>query len=194
VTDEDELRELQRRAYGRRPDLEPRELARLRTLESGGPLLAEEPDSAPRPQIGRPLALLWAASLVVAVAAGAGAGATLWATTAPDHEVASLPLAPAEDLPRFGGAESTLASAPFHGLRLVKRPSGDDGGACLSVVLAASGESVIVSSGCSARSFPATAQLTVSSSLPAELREQFGEGSGLRFVLEGETVHVRSDR
>ena len=192
MTDADELRELQRRAYGRRPDLEPRELARLRALESGGPLLAEEPEPAPRPPISRPIALLWAASLVVAVAAGAGAA--LWATTAPDHEVASLPLTPAEDLPRFGGAESTLASEPFHGLRLVKRPSGDDGGACLSVVLAASGESVIVSSGCSARSFPATAQLTVSSSLPAELREEFGEGSGLRFVLEGETVHVRSDR
>ncbi|MCM6763548.1 hypothetical protein NB037_14080 [Rathayibacter sp. ZW T2_19] len=229
----DELRALQRRAYGREPDLAPEEWTRLQALEAAAALPSgsapREPVAAPgpiadaRPMLPDPLLsgsavpdgtaddpaasgagphrpasprlrllLLRAAALVAA--ALLGAGVTTWAAAPDDREVATLRLAPAEDLPGWGGSEDTLASEVFHGLRMVKRPSGEDGGSCLYVVPAEADASGIVYSGCSARSFPATAQLTVSPSLPAELRDAFGDGSGLRFVLEGETVHVSSDR
>ncbi|MBO0983765.1 hypothetical protein [Rathayibacter sp. SD072] len=216
----DELRALQRRASARLPDLGPEEWERLRALEGGAaaaappePVGTREPAEPPRdpqgpgpdgdppaalldgePQrpVRRRIPLLRAASLVAA--ALLGAGVTTWAAAPDDREVATLRLAPAEDLPGWGGSEDTLASEVFHGLRMVKRPSGEDGGSCLYVVPAESDASGIVYSGCSARSFPATAQLTVSPSLPSELRDAFGDGSGLRFVLEGETVHVSSDR
>jgi len=235
----DELRALQRRAYGRGAGLAPEEWTRLRALETAAaprsgaasrepgaeagaavprpalpdpatresalpdrappdiaPPDAALPDPPPTPHGSAPLRvrrlLLRGAALVAA--ALLGAGVATWAGSAPEDEVATLRLTPAEDLPGWGGSEDTLASEPFHGLRLVKRPSGEDGGSCLYVVPAETDASGIVFSGCSARSFPATAQLTVSPSMPSELRDAFGDGSGLRFVLEGETVHVSSDR
>ncbi|OOB91437.1 hypothetical protein [Rathayibacter sp. VKM Ac-2630] len=217
----DELRALQRRAYGRGPDLAPGEWSRLRALEAAAaprsgpvsrgpvaeaaPVATEDPfgetdpappDAAPgtpRSASARlPRLLLRAAALVAA--ALLGAGVTTLAAGSDSREVATLRLAPADDLAGWGGSEDTLASDDFHGLRVVKRPSGEDGGSCLYVVPAESDASGIVYSGCSARSFPATAQLTVSPSLPSELRDAFGDGSGLRFVLAGETVHVSSDR
>lgn len=47
--------------------------------------------------------------------------------------------------------------------------------------------------GCSAGAFPAVTRFTVTSAAPDALRERFAVGTSLRFVLEGDEIHVRSD-
>ncbi|SMH28274.1 hypothetical protein SAMN06295885_0124 [Rathayibacter oskolensis] len=219
----DELAELRRRAYGRSPDIteDPGALARLHALEARSPgtrpvapphapatpdvLLdgstpeAADPAAPPPARVTR-IALLWAASLLVTavVTALVTAGATLWAGGSSDREVAILRLSDTGELPGWvnSGTADSLTSEDFYGLRVLKQPSGADGGSCISV-LQASGEgdgaySGVAYSGCTAGTYAATAQLTVSPALPTRLREAFSDGTGLRFVLEGETVHVRT--
>lgn len=48
--------------------------------------------------------------------------------------------------------------------------------------------------GCGAGRFPPTLQLTVTPSQPEALRERFAEGTGLQFVMRGDTIEVRADR
>jgi hypothetical protein len=48
--------------------------------------------------------------------------------------------------------------------------------------------------GCGAGEFPAIIQVPVTRELPAELRAEFPEGSGLQFILEGSEVIVLSDQ
>ncbi|MWV47671.1 hypothetical protein GRS96_00100 [Rathayibacter sp. VKM Ac-2803] len=222
----DELAELRRRAYGRAPDIDrdPEALARLRALEAGERPDEERPagqepaasppeesgvpeaDSAPPPAPRRRIALLWTASILASalLAAGATAGVTAWVADRsgpPGREVATLTLTNSGDVPGWvnSGLADSLVSEDFHGLRVLKQPSGEDGGSCIYVLQSATSDgdaygglaySGVSYSGCTAGPFPAVAQLIVTAAQPDELRDAFSEGSALRFVLEGETVHV----
>jgi hypothetical protein len=155
-------------------------------------------DPAPsRPR--RRLAILWAASLVVAVALTA---VVVSAVTAPaGREVAVVRFDPDQQLPvymrdYFGGAET--GSARFHGLTLV-RLEGDRSasprirGECLAIQPARAALSSTQGGGCAAGAFRASAQFVVNAGAPEELRDVYPVGTALLFDLRGDAVHVRVD-
>jgi hypothetical protein len=223
-----ELAELRRRAYGPGRDADPADLDRLRVLEeravarpsAPAPSAVEtapahaasravvdhvdqapvHPDPVPsRPRLRRRLAVLWAASVVVAVALTA---VLVSAVTAPaGREVAVVRFDPDQDLPvymrdYFGGAET--GSARFHGLTLV-RLEGDRSaspripGECLAIQPARAALSSTEGGGCAAGAFRASAQFVVNAGAPEELRDVFPVGTALLFDLRGDAVHVRVD-
>ncbi|NRG42526.1 hypothetical protein HRK28_16555 [Rathayibacter sp. VKM Ac-2835] len=216
-----ELAELRRRAYGRGagPELEAPEQARLRLLEgraAPGPAHpdphephrepAEAPEtSAPVPpspeppppavagRIRRRVTVLWALSVVTtAVVASA---ATVWVTGSADPVVAVLPLS-ASDRWTGSGFADVVATEDFHGLILLRSSGGGPPTSpdqCLVAVPTESDDGGLVVNGCSAGSFPAVAQTTVRNGMPEELVAEFGEGTGLRFTLDGDTVRVQTD-
>jgi hypothetical protein len=220
-----ELAELRRRAYGPGRDADPAELERLRVLEeraaarpvapatsaveadSASPAVEEHVDEAPvhldpvrsRPRRRRRLAILWAASLVVAVTLTAVVASAL--TSPPGREVAVVRFDPDQDLPvymrdYFGGAET--GSARFHGLTLV-RLEGDRSasprirGECLAIQPARAALSSTQGGGCAAGAFRASAQFVVNAGAPEELRDVYPVGTALLFDLRGDAVHVRVD-
>jgi hypothetical protein len=223
-----ELAELRRRAYGPGRDADPADLDRLRVLEERAAARPSAPapsavetapadaasravvdhvDQAPvhadpvpsRPRLRRRLAVLWAASLVVAVALTA---VLVSAVTAPaGREVAVVRFDPDQELPvymrdYFGGAET--GSARFHGLTLV-RLEGDRSasprirGECLAIQPARAALSSTQGGGCAAGAFRASAQFVVNAGAPEELRDVYPVGTALLFDLRGDAVHVRVD-
>ncbi|AZZ56430.1 hypothetical protein [Rathayibacter iranicus] len=220
--EDDELAELQRRAYGRRSDIErdPGALARLHHLEArerrganepapslltrDEPTLAQEDAVAPPEDMpsaggsGAPKRRLLLHLAALAATAALAVGATLVVTSAaepPGRETAVLPLTSGTDIPGWEdlGFEGSLTTEDFDGLTVVKQRSGGDGGACLYVVRTVDPREGPFHSGCTANSFPAIAQFTVSSVSPEALQERFPVGSALQFILRGEEVHVVSD-
>jgi hypothetical protein len=223
-----ELAELRRRAYGPGHDADPADLDRLRVLEERAaarpvapaphavepaPVDPESPDAADhvdeasvhpdpapsRPGLRRRLAILWAASLVVAVALTAVVVSAV--TAPPGREVAVVRFDPDQDLPvymrdYFGGAET--GSARFHGLTLV-RLEGDRSasprirGECLAIQPARAALSSTEGGGCAAGAFGASAQFVVNVGAPEELRDVYPVGTALLFDLRGDAVHVRVD-
>jgi hypothetical protein len=220
-----ELAELRRRAYGPGRDADPADLERLRVLEGraaarpvapaptaveadpASPAVEEHVDEAPvhldpvrsRPRRRRLLAILWAASLVVAVTLTAVVASAL--TAPPGREVAVVRFDPDQDLPvymrdYFGGAET--GSARFHGLTLV-RLEGDRSasprirGECLAIQPARAALSSTQGGGCAAGAFRASAQFVVNAGAPEELRDVYPVGTALLFDLRGDAVHVRVD-
>lgn len=224
--DDDELAELQRRAYGRRSDIErdPGALARLHDLEARERRVANEPapplptgdepalgdtiappedadvpSAAPSARAsGAPRTRLLLQLAALAATAALAVGATLAVTRAsepPGSEAAVLTLTSGTDIPGWEdlGFEGSLTTEDFNGLTLVKQRSGGDGGSCLYVVRTVDPREGPFHSGCTANSFPAIAQFTVSSSSPEALRQHFPVGTALQFILRGEEVHVVSD-
>ncbi|MFT2752701.1 hypothetical protein [Clavibacter sp. Sh2088] len=221
-----ELAELRRRAYGPGRDADPADLKRLRVLEGRAtarpvtpappavepaPVDPASPDAVdhvdeapvhPDPASSRPrrrLAVLWAASLVGAVALTAVVVSAVSAP--PGREVAVVRFDPDQDLPvymrdYFGGAET--GSARFHGLTLV-RLEGDRSasprirGECLAIQPARAALSSTEGGGCAAGAFGASAQFVVNVGAPEELREVYPVGTALLFDLRGDAVHVRVD-
>lgn len=227
--EDDELAELRRRAYGRRPDIErdPGALARLHDLEARQRRVANEPtpplpnrdeparaaedavdppeDAVPPPEAalsarasGAPRRHLLLQLVALAATAALAVGATLLVTRAsepPGREAAVLPLTSGTDIPGWEdlGFEGALTTEDFDGLTVVKQHSGRDGGSCLYIVRTVDPREGPFHSGCTANSFPAIAQFTVSDASPEALRDQFPVGTALQFVLRGEEVHVVSD-
>ncbi|QHC58866.1 hypothetical protein [Rathayibacter sp. VKM Ac-2760] len=203
-----ELADLRRRAYGRGGEegrgaeagLDAPARARLRLLEeraaTGGQARPVVVDPVPRraaARIGRRAVVLWAASLVLTAAAVLAAAS--WFSSAADADVAVLPLNATQRWAGSGFAEA-VATDDFSGLTVVRSEGGgpaDDPDLCLLVVATAPSDGNVLVDGCSAGSFPATAQLTVASGMPDALVARFGEGRGLRFTLDGDTVTVQTD-
>ncbi|MDY0912984.1 hypothetical protein [Rathayibacter festucae] len=211
-----ELAELRRRAYGRGtgPALEAPERARLRLLEgravpgTGRPKprdphdeAPEEPETpsleqAPAPVAGRihrRVVVLWALSLV---ATAVVASALTAAVTGPaDPVVAVLPLS-ASDRWTGSGFADVVGTEDFHGLTFLRSSGGGPPTSpdqCLAGVPTESDGGALVVNGCSAGSFPAVAQTTVRNGMPEQLVAEFGEGTGLRFTLDGDAVRVQTD-
>lgn len=225
-----ELRELRRRAYGPRPDLDGAELDRLRELEArqGGaagvasdshsagaaspvapsaartvvpapadPVLDErdaDDDDAPASRVPAPLrrtALLWTASVLVAV--GATVALTSGLASMTGREVGTVALDPDRPVPdRWDDWYQDVATGvgDFHGLTVIGLQNPDDDQACVTVVAPRFARGSNPIGGCAAGSFPARGVLTVTGDMPAELRDEFPEGTALEFVLEGGSVRV----
>jgi hypothetical protein len=179
---------------------------------------SDQPDATPTPRGPRRsrVVFAWVASVVVAVLITAiVTGVVSRRVQADPREVGVLGIDPFAELPEIfagwqcGGPEcdpedvAGEAFAGFFGLGIYRMPGGWTGGQvddeCLLIMDAASIEpesnsfSGPIYSGCAAGGFAATVQLTVTSELPAELREEFAEGTGLRFIDEGDEVVVLSD-
>ncbi|RIJ43346.1 hypothetical protein DZF93_06845, partial [Clavibacter michiganensis subsp. insidiosus] len=113
--------------------------------------------------VRRRTAILWAASVLVAV------GATVALTTG----LASM----------TGRDVGTVALDP-------DRPVPDRWDDWYQVVAPQFARGTDPVGGCAAGSFPARGVLTVTGDMPAELRDEFPEGTALEFVLEGGSVRV----
>ena len=218
--EQSELDGLRRRAYGRGagPALDAPGWARLRLLEeraaptavSRSADRAADPEPAPPVESasaeptttppaavpvrsGMLLAVLWALSLVAtAVLAGL---TTAWATSSTARDTAVLPLS-ASDRWTGSGFADVVATEDFYGLTFLRSSGGgppDDLDLCLVAVPTETSGGGLVINGCSAGSFPAVAQTTVRAGMPEPLVTEFGEGTGLRFTLDGDTVRVRRD-
>ncbi|MBF4618446.1 hypothetical protein ITJ44_10220 [Clavibacter sp. VKM Ac-2873] len=229
-----ELRELRRRAYGPRPDLDEAELDRLRELESqqgrsGAGSSASAPARAPlaappaapadpsadqrdaaeddrdaaeegpaeaaaaRPASPRRrrTAILWAASVLVAV--GATVALTSGLTSMTGRDVGTVALDPDRPVPdRWDDWYQDVATGvgEFHGLTVIGLENPADDEACVTVVAPRFARGANPVGGCAAGSFPARGVLTVTGDMPAELRDEFPEGTALEFVLEGGSVRV----
>lgn len=215
-----ELEELQRRTYGRDGDLglDRGAQERLRLLRGDVPLgegagssdpsfrdlRTTSPEEVVTPgdasssirlagptRLGKRWIGLWAAS-VVATALIVLAG-TIWATGAPGREVAALQLSESEKWAENGFADA-FATDDFHGLTILRTGGSEGGpGSCLVVLSTVSTDGALYINGCSAGSFPASVQATVTPEMPPELVAEYPEGSGLHFSIDGDTVKVRSD-
>jgi hypothetical protein len=177
------------------------------------------PDSRPRRTPGSrrtsgtrrlPVRVLW--PLTVAGAALIAAGVTYGILAGPvaatadsgPQEIQTLHLttaAVADDI--VGDTDATLVGADFHGYTVVRMPPGASIGGpdvpCLLIVETAGngGDLSAISGaffvGCAAGSLPATVQVPVTDSSPEELLGLYPVGTGLKFVENGDTVHVYRD-
>ncbi|AZZ50215.1 hypothetical protein C5E02_13985 [Rathayibacter rathayi] len=143
----DELAELRRRAYGRRPDIDRDPLARARlvALEAGARPVAheaappdvaapavEQPDSehTPAPRSARARTVLgWTTALLLTAAVAA----TLFVTRAPEppgREIAVLPLTNGTDIPGWEGLgfDGSVTTEDFGGLTVVRQSRPGDAG------------------------------------------------------------------
>jgi len=157
----------------------------------------------------RPIAARWAVAWAASVAAVAViVGGLVFGlarippvvTASGAQQVATLtdPLEASDRLRQWVGGETMRAFA-FEGLTVVRTPwapfaQGSDG-ECLLVFsdeqLSADGAiSGAIYTGCRAGSFPATAALVVGDDSPQPLRDRFGGGTALQFVLDGDVVGV----
>ena len=177
---------------------------------SGSAAAATSPEAVPAPprQL-RPIAARWAVAWAASVAAVAViVGGLVFGlarippvvTASGAQQVATLtdPLEASDRLRQWVGGE-TLRAFAFEGLTVVRTPwapfaQGSDG-ECLLVFsdeqLSADGAiSGAIYTGCRAGSFPATAELVVGDDSPQPLRDRFGGGTALQFVLDGDVVGV----
>lgn len=154
------------------------------------------------------LAVLWIISLVAVAAVATGMTlATTWATrvtrTSDAPQIATLAADPAFAWPEPFPEKIDGVGYTFHGLSIIAGADGLFGtGAppdshCLFAYVAdtarMNGFSGPVYSGCSAGSFPAAIQLTVTSTMPSDLVEAVGRGTALQFVLDGDRIGVFAD-
>lgn len=156
-----------------------------------GPDGPDDEDGPARPRIRRRTTLLWAASVLVAVGAAVAVSSVLGG--AAGREVGVVALDPDRPVPDrwddwYDDAATGVGS--FHGLTVIGlvNPEGDSD--CVTVVAPrfARGSSPV--GGCAAGDFPARGLLTVTGDMPAELRDEFPEGTALEFVLDGGSVRV----
>ncbi|QKJ18145.1 hypothetical protein [Microbacterium hominis] len=137
----------------------------------------------------------WALSLVVtAVTASL---VTAW-LLAPDARVASLEIDRETPWPTHVLGDRVSNSAvyePFHGVSPIAVFEGPQAPApCLYLVTWFAGGAEFLSRGsCTVGGFPATVALTVDASSPDELRDAFGLGTSVQFVLDEARVSVYVD-
>jgi hypothetical protein len=134
-------------------------------------------------------AILWAASVLVAV--GATVAVSSAVATMTGREVGTVALDPDRPVPeRWDDWYQDVATGvgEFHGLTVIGLENPDGGAACVTVVAPRSSRGGNPIGGCAAGAFPARGVLTVTDDMPAELRDEFPEGTALEFVLEGASV------
>ncbi|MFB7892176.1 hypothetical protein ACFC1I_08255 [Microbacterium sp. NPDC056044] len=142
----------------------------------------------------RRIPVLWtAAGIVVGVVLGIGLS-SLVQPGAPER-VAVLDVDAGAEWPNeiFGvGPDDGRRYEEFHGLTVVGYDRTTDVGgsqSCLAVLTAPDG-SGFAAGGCGAAAFPANASMEITSLSPQELRDEFPEGTSLRFVREGTQMEV----
>ncbi len=178
-----------------------------------------EPPAVAAPTSPRPIStawiVAWAASvLVVALVVGgmvfalasirpvsAATGATQVASLTDPAELSDTPWV----RQWFGGVVGAgrVTGNQFAGLIVAQTPEGmmgpESGSDCLVVMAADAYHEVDQSfqgqiySACRAGAFPASVQFVVDGGSPPELKDRFGVGTALSFVLDGETVGVFAD-
>lgn len=139
----------------------------------------------------RRTAILWAASVLVAV--GATVALTTGLASVTGREVATVALDPDRPVPdRWDDWYQDVATGvgEFHGLTVIGLVNPEDDAACVTVVAPRFARGTNPVGGCAAGSFPARGVLTVTGDMPRELRDEFAEGTALEFVLEGGSVRV----
>jgi hypothetical protein len=153
-------------------------------------------DGAPEsraPASRRRTAILWAASVLVAV--GATVALTSGLASMTGRDVGTVALDPDRPVPdRWDDLYQDVATGvgEFHGLTVIGLENPEDDQACVTVVAPRFARGANPIGGCAAGSFPARGVLTVTGDMPAELRDEFPEGTALEFVLEGGSVRVTS--
>jgi hypothetical protein len=226
-----EVADLRRRVFG--PDRDPLDAAsaaRLRELEGRGDAhrdLAATPadphrgatddppadaprhtphDDAPRRRRARirpRLAAAWAASLVLAAVASAGATAWWLGDERGTVGVLALEPPPVPDNATYlsvdtGSIAPGSLFAAFHGISVARIPLPDAATGveetCLVAGPAAQDGAVAGTPGCATGAVPARTALVVTADQPQELRDAFPLGTTLSFELEedGATVRVRT--
>ncbi|MBM7389605.1 hypothetical protein JOE37_002599 [Clavibacter michiganensis] len=143
--------------------------------------------AAPR----RRTAILWAASVLVAV--GATVALTSGLASMTGRDVGTVALDPDRPVPdRWDDwyQDAATGVGEFHGLTVIGLENPEDDAACVTVVAPRFARGTNPIGGCAAGSFPARGVLTVTGDMPAELRDEFPEGTALEFVLEGGSVRV----
>ncbi|MWJ12984.1 hypothetical protein [Clavibacter michiganensis] len=172
------------------------------TAHPGGPAPADpaiderdaDDDDAPAsraPAPRRRTAILWAASVLVAV--GATVALTSGLASMTSRDVGTVALDPDRPVPdRWDDWYQDVATGvgEFHGLTVIGLENPEDAAACVTVVAPRFARGTNPVGGCAAGSFPARGVLTVTGDMPAELRDEFPEGTALEFVLEGGSVRV----
>ena len=156
-----------------------------------------------RPRVRPRLAAAWAASIVIA--AIASAGATAWWLGDERGTVAELALEPppVPDNATYlsvdtGSIAKGSLFAPFHGISVARVPMLESSTGveeiCLVAGPAEQDGAVSGPAGCAAGAIPARTALVVTAEQPQELRDAFPLGTTLSFELEpdGETVRVRT--
>lgn len=152
---------------------------------------APGPAPGPRRTVRRPLVLIGAGLVVIALVAGA---VTLANALSRPGQVAALAATP--DVawpPQFGDPpEGSALFEPFHGLSVVMITRAWATSVDLPCLFISQPvpSGAILTVGCGQSEFPPTAGLRVTEALPPELRERHPVGTELQFVLEGGTVHV----
>jgi hypothetical protein len=148
------------------------------------------PRARPAPFRGR-TAILWAASVLVAVGATVALSSSLGG--AAGREVGVVALDPDRPVPERWDdwyQDAATGVGRFHGLTVIGLVNPEDDATCVTVVAPRSAFSGNPVGGCAAGDFPARGVLTVTDEMPADLREEFPEGTALEFVLDGMSVRV----
>ncbi|MFT2711819.1 hypothetical protein [Clavibacter sp. Sh2126] len=169
----------------------------------GGPADAPPRHGARRPRIRPRLAAVWAASVVIA--ALASAGATAWWLDDDRDTVAELALEPPpvpDNATYLSVDTGTIAKgslfAPFHGISVARVPMIESSTGveeiCLVAGPAEQDGAVSGPAGCATGAVPARTALVITADQPQELRDAFPLGTTLTFELEadGDTVRVRT--
>ncbi|MCW3493048.1 hypothetical protein [Microbacterium sp. SSM24] len=173
------------------------------SAEGTPPAASTDPrDDAParRGTLSRRTIWLWAAS--VALALVAGAGITMTTSSSGGNQVAVLPEVEVTEWPTsvFGDPqEGARVFEVFEGTRALVVPNAWGGPGseivCLFVVPAegpdgAPAVNEILTTGCGGTAFAPSASLDVDEGSPEALRDRFPDGTGVRFAIEGDEVHV----
>ncbi|MBD3943067.1 hypothetical protein IF188_15330 [Microbacterium sp. NEAU-LLC] len=137
--------------------------------------------------------VLWALSLVAAVLLGVGL--TLSVQSLTSGKVATLAVDEKGTWPANMGDKPAggVLFDEFYGMSVVSFSQGfalEPTAICLYIVASSPDASMIGSASCGSGPFPATAALAVTANSPKELRDEYGLGTSLKFVLEGEQVQV----
>ncbi len=166
------------------------------------PIVAASPGRLAR----RRLIVAWVLSIVVTATLAVAATILVTGANAAggSHRVALLEVDPAFVPPSNFLGGDTRGFVPFEGLTAISTTAGlgaEDEEPCLVVMTTddynASADTGTlegsVYTGCRAQQFPASAQFVIDAASPEPLRERFGTGRGIRFVLEDGRVGVYVD-
>lgn len=159
-----------------------------------------EPEPAPTGRLPRRTIWLWAASVAAALLLGAAITTATSAIVA--DRVAVLPETDLAEWPTnvFGDAqEGARIFEAYEGIRVLVVPNAWGSPSaeitCLFVVRAdgadgSAASNEILTTGCAGEAFSPTASFTVTDASPADLRERFPVGTGVRVVVSGNEAQV----
>lgn len=142
--------------------------------------------------------MLWPLSIVVTALVTYGVLVALPGRTGPTEATTLTLTKDAVSQGLFGTEAGQVTGATFHGLTVVKSTNvfGGPGVVCLVVFQRSAdpgGFEGPLYTGCAAGALPAIVQVGVDRISPAALRSRYPDGTGLRFVLDGDRVRVFVD-